>query len=114
MGHHRKSRSTWLGLVTAGVRGAHRAQARVPEPAPEPAPAPKPPSLATRVSSRPIEELAEAARTARRTGWPFLTEIQASADTRAVPTATLPPWQDRPRRAATHQPTAPILVLGRS
>ncbi|MDD7916373.1 hypothetical protein [Actinomycetospora callitridis] len=120
MGHHRKGRSTRRHdgpPVVQEAHGSHRAETRapvVPEARPEMGPAgPRPGSrpVAEGVSGRPLEDLAEAARTARRTGWAFGAEILASADTRGVPTSTPPPRDGRPRRYATHQPTAPIAVL---
>jgi hypothetical protein len=118
MGHHRKGRSTRRHDVPPTVpesHGSHRAETRtpvVPEARPEPRPAgPGPRPTVEGVSGRPLEDLAEAARTARRTGWAFGAEILASADTRGVPTSTPPPRDGRPRRYATHQPTAPIAVL---
>lgn len=99
MGHHRKGRSTRRQDVAPVVQephGSHRAETRTP---------------GEGVSGRPLEDLAEAARTARRTGWAFGAEVLASADTRGVPTSTPPPRDGRPRRYATHQPTAPIAVL---
>src|SRR3954471_18134829 len=118
MGHHRKGRSTRRHDVSPVVQephGSHRAETRtpvVPEARPEPGPAGlRPRPTVEGVSGRPLEDLAEAARTARRTGWAFGAEVLASADTRGVPTSTPPPRDGRPRRYATHQPTAPIAVL---
>jgi hypothetical protein len=122
MGHHRKGRSTRRHdgpPVVQEAHGSHRAETRtpvVPEARPEMGPAGLGPGPGSRpavegVSGRPLEDLAEAARTARRTGWAFGAEILASADTRGVPTSTPPPRDGRPRRYATHQPTAPIAVL---
>ena len=114
MGHHRKGRATRHHDGPHEVHeshGSHRAETRtpvVPETRP-PEPGPRP--AAEGVSGRPLEDLAEAARTARRTGWAFGAEVLASADTRGVPTSTPPPRDGRPRRYATHQPTAPIAVL---
>jgi hypothetical protein len=116
MGHHRKGRSTRRHdgpPVVQESHGSHRAETRrpvVPEARPELGPAGPRPAVEG-VSGRPLEDLAEAARTARRTGWAFGAEILASADTRGVPTSTPPPRDGRPRRYATHQPTAPIAVL---
>jgi hypothetical protein len=62
------------------------------------------------IGARDLEDLAEAARTARRTGWPFGVEVLASADTRRVPTPPPKPADGLPRRYATHQPTAPIAI----
>ena len=115
MGHHRKGRSTRRHEgppVVQEAHGSHRAEVRTPPMVPEARPPePGPRSAVEGVSGRPLEDLAEAARTARRTGWAFGAEVLASADTRGVPTSTPPPRDGRPRRFATHQPTAPIAVL---
>lgn len=116
MGHHRKARPS---RRTAAGHGSHRAQDRPgPPPARDEEPTPEDRSPVSGLSGRDLEDLAEAARTARRTGWPFGSEVLASADTRRVPTpvttlptepaATSPP---RPRRFATHQPTAPLPTI---
>lgn len=99
MGHHRKGRP--------GRR--QESPATSPEPPPEPAaPAPR---GAGGVSGRGLDELADAARAARRTGWGFGTEVLATVDTRGVPATTPPPRDGKPRRYATHQPTAPLAVI---
>lgn len=119
MGHHRKGRSTRRHdgpPVAHESHGSHHAEARTPPVVPDARPGPGPAGPGPRpavegVGGRPLEDLAEAARTARRTGWAFGAEVLASADTRGVPTSTPPPRDGRPRRYATHQPTAPIAVL---
>ncbi|GAA4734748.1 hypothetical protein [Actinomycetospora chibensis] len=119
MGHHRKGRATRRHDVPSVVREPHGSPRTetstspvVPESRPERGvPGPGPGPAVEGVSGRPLEDLAEAARNARRTGWAFGAEVLASADTRGVPTSTPPPRDGRPRRYATHQPTAPIAVL---
>jgi hypothetical protein len=103
MGHHRKGRH-------------HRAAPITPEARPEPpaasTPAPRDGSRPSGgLSDRGIDELADAARAARRTGWPFGAEVLATVDTRGVPATTPPPRDGKPRRYATHQPTAPFPVV---
>ena len=100
MGHHRKSRP-----------------ARHHEPEPETTRhevVPPAPRRAGGVSGRGLDELADAARAARRTGWPFGAEVLATVDTRGVPATTPPPRDGKPRRYATHQPTAPLEVITES
>jgi hypothetical protein len=63
------------------------------------------------VGARDLADLAEAARTARRTGWPFGVEVLATLDTRAVPTSPARPADGLPRRHATHQPTTPMAAI---
>lgn len=107
MGHHSKRRT------------------RRPAPPPEPTAAPVEPAVEDRgpagdLGGRDLEELAQAARAARRTGWPFGSELLASVDTRGNPSAfpllpttptAQPPAGPRPRRYATHQPTAPFEAI---
>jgi hypothetical protein len=102
MGHHRKGRP-----------GRHQeSPATSPEPPVAPtAPAPR---RTGGVSHRGLDELADAARAARRTGWAFGTEVLATVDTRGVPATTPPPRDGKPRRYATHQPTAPLAVITES
>jgi hypothetical protein len=88
MGHHRKGRES------------RRVDAVREDPRP-----------AAGIGARDLEDLAEAARTARRTGWGFGAEVLASVDTRRVPTPPPRPADGLPRRYATHQPTAPIAVV---
>ena len=117
MGHHSKGRPG---------RRAVPPQAPAPEPVPAPAPASAPAprrpmsSTVSGVGGRDLEDLADAARAARRTGWPFGLEVLASADTRGNPSAfpclpttptAQPPAGPRPRRFATHQPTAPFAAI---
>ncbi|GAA4775903.1 hypothetical protein GCM10023200_05700 [Actinomycetospora chlora] len=106
MGHHSRGRSP----RAAGSHRAERAGAVAREPG-----SPVDPVPATGVGDRDLADLADAARTARRTGWPFGSEVLASADTRpsAVPSLPTtpteqPPAGPRPRRYATSQPTAPF------
>jgi hypothetical protein len=106
MGHHSRGRSA----RAAGSHRAERAAAAVREPDP-----PANPGPVAAVGDRALADLADAARTARRTGWPFGSEVLASADTRpsAVPSLPTtpteqPPAGPRPRRYATSQPTAPF------
>ncbi|WP_285656423.1 hypothetical protein [Actinomycetospora sp. NBRC 106375] len=117
MGHHSKGRPGRRAVPSSPD----------PEPAPPPAPAPAPaaparpaPSTASGVGGRDLEDLADAARAARRTGWPFGVEVLASADTRGNPSAfpclpttptAQPPAGPKPRRFATHQPTAPFEAI---
>ena len=112
MGQHRKQRTA---RSTRGSGGADNPP-QTPEPPPSghraPAPAREDPRPAHGVGARALGDLANVARTARRTGWTFGSEVLASADTRRVPT----PPQVRavdglPRRYATHQPTAPITMF---
>jgi hypothetical protein len=118
MGHHRRGRSARRDGVTPDavtsegveMHGSRYAGDRAPEAASAPTPTPRRPSPAEGVGARPLEELVEAARTARRTGWTFGSEVLATADTRGVPTSTPPPRDGQPRRYATHQPTAPIMI----
>ncbi|MHC1563546.1 hypothetical protein ACR9E3_31720 [Actinomycetospora sp. C-140] len=111
MGHHSKGRQG-------------RRAAPAPDPAPTPAPTPPPArsasGTASGVGGRDLEDLADAARAARRTGWPFGVEVLASADTRGNPSAfpclpttptAQPPAGPKPRRFATHQPTAPFEAI---
>ncbi|MDD7936642.1 hypothetical protein [Actinomycetospora straminea] len=65
------------------------------------------------MSGRDLDQLADAARAARRTGWPFGVEVLATVDTRGVPAAPAPPppRDGRPRRYATHQPTTPLAIV---
>ena len=101
MGHHRKGRPSRRQEQPAAVEA-------VP---PRSAPAPRDGSHRSGgVSGRGLDELADTARAARRTGWPFGVEILATVDTHGVPATTPPPRDGRPRRYATHQPTAPIDV----
>lgn len=58
------------------------------------------------MSGQALEELAEAARAVRRTGWSFGAEVLASADTARVPRSR--PADLLPQRYATYQPTAPF------
>lgn len=103
MGHHRRTRS---GRRREAAPGTPR-----PEPGPPAGDAPPAPR-AGGVSGRDLDQLADAARAARRTGWPFGTEVLATVDTRGVPAAPPPPPRDgRPRRYATHQPTAPLAIV---
>lgn len=113
MGHHRKARPS---RRTAPAHGSHRAADRsAASPAPEEEPG-EDRSPVSGLSARDLEDLADAARAARRTGWPFGSEVLSSTDTRRVPTpaptlptepaaAVAPP---APRRFATHQPTEPL------
>lgn len=102
MGHHRKGRPR-----------------RAPESTPPRPATPAPAAPAPRDGARPsggltdrgLDELADTARAARRTGWPFGAEILATVDTRGVPATTPPPRDGKPRRYATHQPTTPFAVV---
>ncbi|MDD7938348.1 hypothetical protein PHK61_07945 [Actinomycetospora lutea] len=100
MGHHRKGRP--------GRRQEPEPQTPAPH---STAPAPR---GAGGVTGRGLDELADAARAARRTGWPFGAEVLATVDTRGVPATTPPPRDGKPRRYATHQPTAPLEVITES
>jgi hypothetical protein len=133
MGHHSKGRpSRHVGGTPARGHGSHRAGGRAIERAedapaaqtlpPGPGPSAPDPSVvpAFGVGGRDLADLADAARTARRTGWGFGSEVLASADTRRVPSAgpslpttptEQPPAGPRPRRYATHQPTAPFPAI---
>lgn len=119
MGHHRRGRSTRRSAAAAEAVTPHAAtpHAATPHAVTSDAAASGVagmPSTAEGVGARPLEDLVEAARTARRTGWTFGSEVLATADTRGVPTSTPPPRDGRPRRYATHQPTAPIMILDAS
>lgn len=107
MGHHRKARASRPAAVTRRVPGE-------PDQPPTAASA-LPPDPATvhdrrrsghRLSDRALEDLVDAARVARRTGWPFGIELLASVETHRVPTSA--PADGLPRRYATHQPTEPF------
>ncbi|MEJ2885136.1 hypothetical protein [Actinomycetospora aeridis] len=101
MGHHRKARPS-----------RRRQDAPEAPPAAHRAPAPGSASHASGgVSGRGLDELADAARAARRTGWPFGAEVLATVDTRGVPATTPPPRDGKPRRYATHQPTTPFAAV---
>jgi hypothetical protein len=89
MGHHRKQK-----------HGQPSPSAAAGPSVPEQARAPR------GVADRALEDLAEAARTARRTGWAYGEVVVASADTQRVPTS--PAESPLPRRYATHQPTEPF------
>jgi hypothetical protein len=126
MGHHSRGRSTRStdgstargpGSHRAAGRGADRTPAAGTPVTPSAPEVPADPGPVAGVGGRDLADLAEAARTARRTGWPFGSEVLASADTRRVPSAVpslpttpteQPPAGPRPRRYATHQPTAPF------
>ncbi|GAA4920549.1 hypothetical protein EV188_10223 [Actinomycetospora succinea] len=110
MGHHRKGRPSRRPEQQPEPA---RVEAIAPTPTPTPTPtAPAPREGSPRgVSERGLDELADTARAARRTGWPFGAEILATVDTRGVPATTPPPRDGKPRRYATHQPTAPLEVI---
>jgi hypothetical protein len=107
MGHHRRSRLSarsatgWSRGVNDGPAGSAPATNEAEQPLAHHAPRP-----VRGVGGRDLDDLAEAARTARRTGWPYGSEVLASGDTSRVPAS--PPDPSRPRRYATHQPTEPF------
>lgn len=109
MGQHRKQRT---------ARSTRRSGGTDNPPTPPPwshrAPAPAREGPRQGVGARALEDLADVARTARRTGWSFWSEVLASADTRRIPTpAQVWAADGLPRRYATHQPTAPITTFRR-
>lgn len=112
MGQHRKQRTARLSRGSGGADNLPPS----PEPPPSsrraPPPAREDPRSARGVGARDLGDLANVARTARRMGWPFGSEVLASADTRRVPTPPEVGAADGlPRRYATHQPTAPFTVF---
>ncbi|MEJ2864036.1 hypothetical protein [Actinomycetospora flava] len=109
MGHHRKGQPSRRRPEAPEPPASP--EARVPEPVEVVAPTAPAPRSAGGVSGRGLDELADTARAARRSGWPFGVEILATVDTRGVPATTPPPRDGRPRRYATHQPTAPLDVV---
>jgi hypothetical protein len=112
MGQHRKPRKVGSPRDPGGAPGRGRRPEQTPASQPDADPASREPDLPHHVGARALQDLADVARVARRTGWSFGSSVLASADTGRVRRPRPVSSADGlPRRYATQQPTAPMIAI---